>query len=112
MSTFCSLSSPILQDLFKGFARHLSHLLAEEQNPGRKSGELAAGERAPQSLGSWDTERIDASRGGRCCKYHLQGGASSLAVKEEAQRLVKEFFKARVRCESEADWQELQSAES
>ncbi|XP_064007096.1 ATP-dependent DNA helicase Q5 isoform X2 [Pogoniulus pusillus] len=58
------------KDLFKGFARHLSHLLAEEQNPGRKS------------------------------------------VKEEAQRLIKEFFKARVRCESEADWQELQSSES
>ncbi|NXX43112.1 RECQ5 helicase, partial [Tricholaema leucomelas] len=58
------------KDLFKGFARHLSHLLAEEQNPGRKS------------------------------------------VKEEAQRLIKEFFKTRVRCESEADWQELQSSES
>lgn len=40
MSAFCSLSSLILQDLFKGFARHLSHLLAEEQNPARKTGEL------------------------------------------------------------------------
>ncbi|NXA04394.1 RECQ5 helicase, partial [Sapayoa aenigma] len=58
------------KDLFKGFARHLSHLLAEEQNPARKT------------------------------------------VKEEAQRLIKEFFKTRVRCESEADWQELQSSES
>ncbi|NXE26370.1 RECQ5 helicase, partial [Ardeotis kori] len=58
------------KDLFKGFARHLSHLLAEEQNP--------------------------------ACK----------TVKEEAQRLIKEFFKTRVRCESEADWQELQSSES
>ncbi|NXT76247.1 RECQ5 helicase, partial [Zapornia atra] len=56
--------------LFKGFARHLSHLLTEEQNP--------------------------------ACK----------TVKEEAQRLIKEFFKTRVRCESEADWQELQSSES
>ncbi|KAM6345250.1 ATP-dependent DNA helicase Q5 isoform 3-T3 [Alca torda] len=65
------------KDLFKGFARHLSHLLAEEQNPARKT-----------------------------------GGASSLAVKEEAQRLIKEFFKTRVRCESETDWQELQSSES
>ncbi|XP_026716943.1 ATP-dependent DNA helicase Q5 isoform X1 [Athene cunicularia] len=26
------------KDLFKGFARHLSHLLAEEQNPARKTG--------------------------------------------------------------------------
>ncbi|NXS11645.1 RECQ5 helicase, partial [Neodrepanis coruscans] len=58
------------KDLFKGFARHLSHLLAEEQNPARKT------------------------------------------VKEEAQRLIKEFFKMRVRCESEADWQELQSSGS
>uniref|UniRef100_A0A8C3PGR6 ATP-dependent DNA helicase Q5 n=1 Tax=Calidris pygmaea TaxID=425635 RepID=A0A8C3PGR6_9CHAR len=58
------------KDLFKGFARHLSHLLAEEQNPARKT------------------------------------------VKEEAQRLIKEFFKTRVRCESEMDWQELQSSES
>ncbi|KQK73400.1 ATP-dependent DNA helicase Q5 [Amazona aestiva] len=58
------------KDLFKGFARHLSHLLTEEQNPARKT------------------------------------------VKEEAQRLIKEFFKSRVRCESETDWQELQSSES
>ncbi|NXO59586.1 RECQ5 helicase, partial [Aramus guarauna] len=58
------------KNLFKGFARHLSHLLAEEQNP--------------------------------ACK----------TVKEEAQRLIKEFFKTRVRCESETDWQELQSSES
>ncbi|NWS73397.1 RECQ5 helicase, partial [Crotophaga sulcirostris] len=58
------------KDLFKGFARHLSHLLAKEQNP--------------------------------ACRN----------VKEEAQRLIKEFFKTRVRCDSEADWQELQSSES
>ncbi|XP_035414511.1 ATP-dependent DNA helicase Q5 isoform X3 [Cygnus atratus] len=64
------------KDLFKGFARHLSHLLTEDQNPARKTGD-----------------------------------AASLAVKEEAQRLIKEFFKTRVRCESETDWQELQSSE-
>ncbi|NXG77732.1 RECQ5 helicase, partial [Baryphthengus martii] len=58
------------KDLFKGFARHLSHLLTEEENPARKT------------------------------------------VKDEAQRLIKEFFKTRVRCESETDWQELQSSES
>uniref|UniRef100_A0A8C3PVY6 RecQ like helicase 5 n=1 Tax=Chrysolophus pictus TaxID=9089 RepID=A0A8C3PVY6_CHRPC len=57
------------KDLFKGFARHLSHLLAEDQNPARKT------------------------------------------VKEEAQRLIKEFFKTRVRCESETDWQELHCLE-
>ncbi|NXA73449.1 RECQ5 helicase, partial [Thryothorus ludovicianus] len=55
------------KDLFKGFARHLSHLLTQEQSPARKT------------------------------------------VKEEAQRLIKEFFKTRLRCESEADWEELQS---
>ncbi|XP_067403669.1 ATP-dependent DNA helicase Q5 isoform X2 [Emydura macquarii macquarii] len=57
------------KDLFKGFARHLSHLLAEEKNPIRK------------------------------------------AVKEEAQRLIKEFFKTRGRCENETDWQELSGSE-
>lgn len=58
------------KDLFKGFARHLSHLLTQEQSPARKT------------------------------------------VKEEAQRLIKEFFKTRLRCESEADWEELQRLES
>ncbi|XP_053851101.1 ATP-dependent DNA helicase Q5 isoform X5 [Vidua macroura] len=65
------------KDLFKGFARHLSHLLTQEQSPARKT-----------------------------------DGVSSLAVKEEAQRLIKEFFKTKLRCESEADWEELQSLES
>ncbi|XP_037770244.1 ATP-dependent DNA helicase Q5 isoform X3 [Chelonia mydas] len=58
------------KELFKGFARHLSHLLTEEKNPVRK------------------------------------------AVKEEAQRLIKEFFKTRVRCENETDWQALPSSET
>ncbi|XP_059720494.1 ATP-dependent DNA helicase Q5 isoform X2 [Haemorhous mexicanus] len=58
------------KDLFKGFARHLSHLLTQEQSLARKT------------------------------------------VKEEAQRLIKEFFKTRLRCESEADWEELQRLES
>ncbi|KAM7146376.1 ATP-dependent DNA helicase Q5 isoform 2-T3 [Macrochelys suwanniensis] len=57
------------KELFKGFARHLSHLLTEEKNPVRK------------------------------------------AVKEEAQRLIKEFFQTRVRCENETDWQALPSSE-
>ncbi|XP_074870733.1 ATP-dependent DNA helicase Q5 isoform X3 [Carettochelys insculpta] len=58
------------KELFKGFARHLSHSLTKEKNPVRK------------------------------------------AVKEEAQRLIKEFFETRVRCENETDWQELPSSES
>ncbi|NXQ58949.1 RECQ5 helicase, partial [Anthoscopus minutus] len=58
------------KDLFKGFARHLSHLLTQEQSPAHKT------------------------------------------VKEEAERLIKEFFNTRLRCESEADWEELQSWES
>ncbi|NXD26414.1 RECQ5 helicase, partial [Spelaeornis formosus] len=58
------------KDLFKGFARHLSHLLTQEQSSAHKT------------------------------------------VKEEAQRLIKEFFKTRLRCESEVDWEELQSSGS
>ncbi|XP_069807799.1 ATP-dependent DNA helicase Q5 isoform X2 [Dendropsophus ebraccatus] len=54
------------KDLFKGFARQLSHHLAgDNKAPLRKT------------------------------------------VKEEAQRLIKKFFKNRASCESEADWQEL-----
>jgi len=68
--------------------------------------------KAPRILGSFDAKWIDVFRGGRCLKYCLKGGASSLAVKEEAQRLIKEFFKTRLRCESETDWQDLQSSES
>uniref|UniRef100_A0A670HZK7 ATP-dependent DNA helicase n=1 Tax=Podarcis muralis TaxID=64176 RepID=A0A670HZK7_PODMU len=58
------------KDLFKGFARHLSHLLAADKSPLRKT------------------------------------------VKEEAQRLIKEFFKTRDKCENETDWQELTSLET
>uniref|UniRef100_A0A8C5WKX8 ATP-dependent DNA helicase n=1 Tax=Leptobrachium leishanense TaxID=445787 RepID=A0A8C5WKX8_9ANUR len=53
-------------DLFKGFARQLSHFLAgENKTPMRKE------------------------------------------VKEEAQRLIKKFFKNRKSCQSEQDWEEL-----
>ncbi|KAH0629493.1 hypothetical protein JD844_011590 [Phrynosoma platyrhinos] len=58
------------KDLFKGFARHLSHLLAADKNPLRKM------------------------------------------VKEEAQRLIKMFFKNRSKCENEKDWQDLLSLET
>ncbi|CAI9607816.1 unnamed protein product [Staurois parvus] len=57
------------KDLFKGFARHLSHHLAgDNKTPLRKN------------------------------------------VKEEAQRLIKTFFKNRTTCESERDWQEMLQA--
>lgn len=52
------------KDLFKAFARHLSHSLAQKPSPGR-------------------------------------------SVKEEAQHLIKQFFRGRARCESEADWHGL-----
>ncbi|KAG8129048.1 putative ATP-dependent DNA helicase protein [Naja naja] len=58
------------KDLFKGFARHLSHLLAADKSSFRKT------------------------------------------VKEEAQRLIKTFFKRRGKCESETDWQELTTFET
>ncbi|KAL6046928.1 hypothetical protein STEG23_019968 [Scotinomys teguina] len=54
----------ISKELFKGFARHLSHFLAQKVSPGR-------------------------------------------SVKEEAQSLIKQFFRAHARCESEADWSDL-----
>ncbi|XP_056406073.1 ATP-dependent DNA helicase Q5 isoform X2 [Hyla sarda] len=54
------------KDLFKGFARQLSHHLAgDNKTPLRKT------------------------------------------VKEEAQKLIKTFFKNRASCESESDWQEI-----
>ncbi|XP_005407548.1 PREDICTED: ATP-dependent DNA helicase Q5 isoform X2 [Chinchilla lanigera] len=52
------------KELFKGFARHLSHLLTQRTLTGR-------------------------------------------SVREEAQRLIKQFFHGCVRCESEADWHSL-----
>uniref|UniRef100_A0A4X2L1T9 ATP-dependent DNA helicase n=1 Tax=Vombatus ursinus TaxID=29139 RepID=A0A4X2L1T9_VOMUR len=52
------------QELFKGFARHLSHLLAQKTPP-------------------WGS------------------------VKEEAQKLIKQFFQSRARCENESDWLNL-----
>lgn len=52
------------KDLFKAFARHLSHALAQDPSPGR-------------------------------------------SVKEEAQHLIRQFFRGRARCESEADWHGL-----
>ncbi|KAL7989443.1 hypothetical protein Chor_012109 [Crotalus horridus] len=58
------------KDLFKGFARHLSHLLAADKSSFRKT------------------------------------------VKEEAQRLIKSFFKRRDKCENETDWQELTPLET
>ncbi|XP_061472164.1 ATP-dependent DNA helicase Q5 isoform X2 [Rhineura floridana] len=58
------------KDLFKGFARHLSHLLAADKSPVRKT------------------------------------------VKEQAQRLIKDFFKTHGKCENETDWQELTSLEA
>ncbi|XP_054832143.1 ATP-dependent DNA helicase Q5 [Eublepharis macularius] len=58
------------KELFKGFARHLSHLLAADKSPLRKT------------------------------------------VKEEAQRLIKGFFKTHGKCENETDWQELSNLET
>ncbi|XP_036611904.1 ATP-dependent DNA helicase Q5 [Trichosurus vulpecula] len=52
------------KELFKGFARHLSHLLTQKMPP-------------------WGS------------------------VKEEAQKLIRQFFQSRARCESESDWLDL-----
>ncbi|XP_069510866.1 ATP-dependent DNA helicase Q5 isoform X2 [Ambystoma mexicanum] len=53
------------KELFKGFARQLTHFLSSEKKPLRKN------------------------------------------VKEDAHRLIKQFFKTRAKCENEADWQEV-----
>ncbi|KAJ7316028.1 hypothetical protein JRQ81_002190 [Phrynocephalus forsythii] len=58
------------KDLFKGFARHLSHFLAADKNPLRKT------------------------------------------VKEDAQKLIKTFFRNRSKCENETDWQDLTRLET
>ncbi|KAG8565733.1 hypothetical protein GDO81_012958 [Engystomops pustulosus] len=46
----------------------------------------------------------------RQLSHHLAGDNKTLqrrTVKEEAQKLIKTFFKNRVKCESESDWQEM-----
>lgn len=53
------------KELFKAFARQLTHFLSNEKKPLRKN------------------------------------------VKEDAHRLIKQFFKTRAKCESEEDWQEV-----
>lgn len=100
---FALCSSPMLQDLFKGFARHLSHLLTQEQSSARRTG-VSGVISMPDGF--------MALEGADVLNINSKDDVSSLAVKEEAQRLIKEFFKTRLRCESEADWQELQSSES
>ena len=82
-----------LQELFKGFARHLSHSLAQRSSLGG-SGECLhrlAG-------GTWGFCREETGP-------HVPPPGS--VVKEEAQNLIKRFFHGRARCESEADWNSL-----
>lgn len=54
------------KELFKGLARRLAHLLAQQPSEGR-------------------------------------------SVKQEAERLIQQFFRGRARCESEAEWQDLRN---
>lgn len=82
------------QDLFKAFARHLSHSLAQKPSPGR-SGECLGGP-ARRHWGPAEGDRPS----------HSPPPPNSL-VKEEAQHLIKQFFRGRARCESEADWHGL-----
>ncbi|KAM7069357.1 ATP-dependent DNA helicase Q5 isoform 2-T2 [Molossus nigricans] len=81
------------KDLFKAFARHLSHWLAQKPSPGR-SGECLH----PRPRGPWGVCRAEA--GPRV--PHPES-----VVKEEAQNLIKQFFHGRARCECEADWHGL-----
>ncbi|XP_036123736.1 ATP-dependent DNA helicase Q5 isoform X2 [Molossus molossus] len=81
------------KDLFKAFARHLSHWLAQKPSPGRSGESLH-----PRPRGPWGVCRTEA--GPRV--PHPES-----VVKEEAQNLIKQFFHGRARCESEADWHGL-----
>lgn len=83
-----------LQELFKAFARHLSHSLTQKPSPGR-SGECLHC-RARRLLGGSAGRRVA-----------LTFPHPTSAVKEQAQNLIKQFFHGRARCESEADWHGL-----
>lgn len=92
------LSAPVtlcLQELFKAFARHLSHSLAQKAFPGR-SGECL-NYQARRCL--WG---LVAGR-----RLALMFPLPKSVVKEEAQNFIKQFFHGRARCESEADWHGL-----
>lgn len=83
-----------LQELFKAFARHLSHSLTQTPSPGR-SGEC---------LHCQARRHLGGSAG---WSLALTFSHSKSVVKEEAQNLIKQFFHGRARCESEADWHGL-----
>lgn len=81
-----------VQELFKAFARYLSHLLVEGRSQGKGQGKA----------------------GGPCLKVQaahvmtfLRLSVSVPAVKEEAKALIKKFFSRVQRCENEADWKHL-----
>ncbi|KAM5216468.1 ATP-dependent DNA helicase Q5 isoform 3-T4 [Hipposideros larvatus] len=82
------------KELFKAFARHLSHSLTQKPSPGR-SGECLHC-RARRLLGGSAGRRVA-----------LTFPHPTSAVKEQAQNLIKQFFHGRARCESEADWHGL-----
>lgn len=88
-----------LQDLFKAFARHLSHLLAQKPSPGRSGECLHHQARRP----------LGGSAGRRLA---LTPPHPESVVKEEAQNLIKQFFHGRARCESKADWHGLCAPQS
>lgn len=93
----CLLPSPsAFQELFKGFARHLSHLLTQKTLPGR-SGKCQHG----QGLRHW------GSLQGGTGPYFFMFTCPDTTGRQEAQSLIKQFFHGHVRCESEADWHNL-----
>lgn len=84
------------QELFKSFARHLSHLLAEGRSQGKGQGkrEVRGEERLWERSGK-NNETL-----------------SLCPVKAEAKALIKTFFSGVERCESEADWKHLKRPQS
>lgn len=86
-----------MQELFKAFARYLSHLLAEGRSQGKGQGKAGGPRRKVQAVH---------------VKTFLRLSVSVPAVKTEAKVLIKRFFSRVQRCESETDWKDLKTPHS
>lgn len=92
----CSWLLPTLslQELFKAFARHLSHSLTQNPCPGRS--------------GECEWHQLGGTCGGSTGRgLALTPPPPPNLVKEEVQDVIKQLFNGRARCESEADWHGL-----
>lgn len=98
MANVFSSASVWVQELFKAFARYLSHLLAEGRSQGKGQGK-AGGARGKAQARACD----DLPETVRVC---------APAVRAEATALIKRFFSQVQRCKSESDWEDLKTSHS